>query len=215
MSHTFWKAVITGAALIATGGYTVAQTNPQHMLGQHGSGDVPPMHAQMMPQQMMSQQMMQRKMATSGQPILSGQDAFGAIQEIVRILEADPETDWSKVNLEALRQHLIDMNEVTLDAETTARPIEGGLEIDVTGNGRTLGAIQRMIPAHVGEIDGLHGWTVKASPLSNGELLTVTAADAKEVQHIRGLGFIGILVTGSHHQVHHLMMAKGVFAHGQ
>jgi hypothetical protein len=48
-----------------------------------------------------------------------GQDAFGTIQEIVQILEADPKTDWSKVNLEALRQHLIDMNEVTLKAETS------------------------------------------------------------------------------------------------
>jgi len=48
-----------------------------------------------------------------------GQDAFGTIQEIVQILEADPKTDWSKVNLEALRQHVIDMNEVTLKAETS------------------------------------------------------------------------------------------------
>jgi hypothetical protein len=32
-------------------------------------------------------------------PMMPGQDAFGAIQEIVRILEADPKTDWSKVNL--------------------------------------------------------------------------------------------------------------------
>ena len=46
-------------------------------------------------------------------PTMPGQDAFGAIQEIVRILEADPKTDWSKVNLEALRQHLIDMKDVT------------------------------------------------------------------------------------------------------
>jgi len=42
---------------------------------------------------------------------MPGQDAFGAIQEIVQILDADPKTDWSKVDLEALRQHLIDMDE--------------------------------------------------------------------------------------------------------
>jgi hypothetical protein len=34
----------------------------------------------------------------------------------------------------------------------------------------------------------------------------------KEVQHIRGPGFIGLLVSGAHHQIHHLMMAKGEFA---
>ncbi|WP_419694904.1 hypothetical protein ACN2CC_32530 [Mesorhizobium muleiense] len=62
-----------------------------------------------------------------GTPTMPGQDAFGAIQEIVRMLEADPETDWSKIDLEALRQHLIDMNEVTLKADAAATPIEGGL----------------------------------------------------------------------------------------
>ncbi|NJO23863.1 MAG: hypothetical protein HC868_14215 [Sphingomonadales bacterium] len=33
-------------------------------------------------------------------PTMPGQDAFGTIQEIVRILDADPDTDWSKVNIE-------------------------------------------------------------------------------------------------------------------
>ena len=54
-------------------------------------------------------------------PTMPGQDTFGAIQEIVQILDADPKTDWSKVDLEALRQHLIDMNEVTLK-KPTPRP---------------------------------------------------------------------------------------------
>jgi hypothetical protein len=89
----------------------------------------------------------------------------------------------------------------------------GGVQIAVTGNGPTLGAIQRMVPAHAQEINGLHGWSVKAASLPNGELLTVTASDPKEVQHFRGLGFIGILVSGMHHQPHHLMMAKGEFVH--
>ena len=34
-------------------------------------------------------------------PTIPGQDAFGAIQGIVRILEADPNTDWAKINLAA------------------------------------------------------------------------------------------------------------------
>jgi hypothetical protein len=49
--------------------------------------------------------------------------------------------------------------------------------------------------------------------LANGELLTVTAIDPKEIQHIRGLGFIGLPVSGSMHQPHHLAMAKGQFDH--
>jgi hypothetical protein len=54
-------------------------------------------------------------------PTLSGQAAFGAISEIVGILKEDPRTDWSKVNIEALRQHLIDMDEVTMRAAVTER----------------------------------------------------------------------------------------------
>jgi hypothetical protein len=203
------KTVLAGAMLIAAGS-ALAQTSHQHVPGMHDSmpqtpsGDMQSMHAQTI----------QPQAATPGRPVLPGQDAFGAIQEIVQILEADPNTDWSKVDLEVLRQHLIDMNEVTLKAEVAATSIEGGLEIAVTGSGRTLSAIQRMVPAHAREIDGLHGWTVKASSLPNGELLTVTATNAEEVQHVRGLGFIGILASGSHHQPHHLMMAKNEFSHG-
>jgi hypothetical protein len=157
--------------------------------------------------------MTEHQAVMAGQPTMPGQDAFGAIQEIVRILEADPKTDWSKVNLEMLRQHLIDMNDVTLKADAASKQIEGGLEIAVTGNGPTLGAIQRMVPAHAQEINGRNGWSAKAAMAPNGVLLTVTSTDPKEVQHIRGLGFIGILVSGTHHQPHHLMMAKGELVH--
>lgn len=146
-------------------------------------------------------------------PTLPGQDAFGAIQEIVRILEADPKTDWSKVNLEALRQHLIDMNEVTLRADASPKQIDGGLEMAITGAGRTLVAIRRMIPEWAKMANGLNGWTAKVASLPNGELLTVAATTPKEVQHIRGLGFIGLLASGSWHQSHHLAMARGEFPH--
>lgn len=50
-------------------------------------------------------------------------------------LEADPETDWSQVSIDRLRAHLVDMNEVTLKAETRQRRISKGLEIEVTGQG--------------------------------------------------------------------------------
>jgi hypothetical protein len=151
--------------------------------------------------------------ASGAMPTMPGQDAFGAIQEIVRMLEADPKTDWSKIRLEALRQHLIDMNEVTLAADAAARPIAGGLEIAVTGGGRTVAAIQRMIPAHAQELSQLNGWSAKTEALTNGTRLIVTASDPQQVAHIRGLGFIGLLVSGAHHQPHHLAMAKGEFAH--
>jgi len=173
------------------------------------SGDVMP-NDQM---QMMHQQMVPGSQTTT--PTMPGQDAFGAVQEIVRILEADPKTDWSKVNLEVLRQHLIDMSEVTLKADAVTKPIDSGIEVTVTGTGRTVEAIQRMVPAQAHQVDQTHlnGWSAKTEPLPNGVLLTVTAGDPQQVQHIRGLGFIGFMASGSHHQAHHLAMAKGQFLH--
>ncbi len=181
------------------------------MMGQ--SMDHSAMMQQMMQHQGQSMAGMHGEQQASSTPTLPGQDAFGAVQEIVRMLEADPATDWSKVNLEALRQHLIDMNEVTLKADVAAKQIEGGLDIAVTGTGRTLAAIQRMVPDHAQMINGVNGWAAKTETLPNGVRLTVTSADPKEAAHIRGLGFIGILVSGSHHLPHHLAIAKGEFAH--
>ena len=218
------KLVAIVAALVAASGIALAQTMPdEHSMG--------PDHQQMMQsaqhpmgpgkmQEMMRQHQGMMPMgghagmhAASTTPTMPGQDAFGAIQEIVQILDADPKTDWSKVDLEALRQHLIDMNEVTLKAEAAPKQIDGGLEIAITGSGRTLVAIQRMVPAWARMMNGQHGWTAKADTLPNGELLTVTATDPKEIEHIRGLGFIGLLVSGSMHRPHHLAMARGEFKH--
>jgi predicted RNA binding protein YcfA (HicA-like mRNA interferase family) len=145
-------------------------------------------------------------------PTQPGQDAFGTIQEIVRLLEADPETDWSKVNITALREHLIDMDEVTMRARAAERVLKDGIEITVTGQGRTLAAIKRMVPAHAQELASL-GWSAKAQDLPSGVKLVVTASDPSQAVKIEALGFMGIMVQGAHHQVHHLMMAKGEFSH--
>jgi predicted RNA binding protein YcfA (HicA-like mRNA interferase family) len=145
-------------------------------------------------------------------PTQPGQDAFGTIQEIVRLLEADPETDWSKVNITALREHLIDMDEVTMRARAAERVLKDGIEITVTGQGRTLAAIKRMVPAHAQELASL-GWSAKAQDLPSGVKLVVTASDPSQAVKIKALGFMGIMVQGAHHQVHHLMMAKGEFSH--
>ena len=59
----------------------------------------------------------------------------------------------------------------------------------------------------------MNGWSAKTEALPKGVRLTVTSSDPKEVVHIRGLGFIGLLVSGSHHQPHHLAMAKGEMTH--
>ncbi len=140
----------------------------------------------------------------SGVATLPGQDAFGAIQEIVNILKSDASTDWSKVDISALRAHLVNMNQLVLNAEVSETKIDGGLSIVITGDGRTLSAVQEMVVAHASTIEGYNGWSVIADTTADGATLTVTSEDADEAVLIQGLGFFGIMATGSHHQPHHL-----------
>jgi hypothetical protein len=219
-----WKTGLVSLVVLSATSYAVAQ-----MSGQAGMQDgasqsmMPPqneMHAQMHARMMQMMQgsgmhgnagqhgMMGMHDGLTQQPTLPGQDAFGAIQEIVQILQSDPTTDWSKVNITVLRQHLIDMNEVTLHAFAAERNLDNGIEIAVAGEGRTLDAIRRMVPAHISELVKL-GWNAKIEDLPNGVKLTVITNDPKEAIKLHALGFMGIMVQGGHHQPHHLMMAKG------
>jgi hypothetical protein len=173
---------------------------------QAATAQTPPVHQGRMPA-------MAHDHAAQGRiPALPGQDAFGAIQEVVRSLEADPATDWSKVDLERLRQHLVDMNEVTLHASVKAEPLPGGLGMDITGSGRTERSIRAMVGPHTTELNQMKEWSARTEAIPGGVRLTVVAkdpADARTVARIRGLGFIGLLVQGGHHQPHHLAMARG------
>ncbi|MCF8476834.1 MAG: hypothetical protein K9G60_07365 [Pseudolabrys sp.] len=209
MSTLPWKTATAGALLLAgTAAVFAAQLAPGN-----GPASMPgQMHEQMHGQMMHGQQQFGQQNGAAALPTSSGQDAFGAIQEIVQILEADPTTDWTKVNIAALREHLIDMNEVTLRAKADARMTETGIEIVVTGAGRTRDAIKRMVPAHVHELARL-GWSAGTSEVPDGVKLTVTANNAAPLAKLKALGFIGIMVQGGHHQPHHLMMAKGAFVH--
>jgi hypothetical protein len=194
---------LAGAVIVHT---VFAQNqSPAGSAQAHDHGSMPQggdMHAQHM-------QMMQ---GTRSKPTMPGQDAFGAIAEIVRMLEADPATDWSKVDIERLRQHLIDMNEVVLRSAVTQTPVSRGLTMEITGTGRTEQAIRAMVVPHAAELDRMPDWSARTEILPGGVRLTVVARkpdDPKLVARIRGLGFAGLITEGAHHQPHHLMMAKG------
>jgi len=145
-------------------------------------------------------------------PTLPGQDAFGALAEVVRLLDADPTTDWSKVDLERLRQHLIVMNDVVMRSEVKPTPVPGGLSMEITGAGATERAIRAMLVPHAAELDRLDEYAARAESIPGGVRLTVTAkapGDERAVARIRGLGFAGLLTVGAHHGPHHLAMARG------
>lgn len=145
-------------------------------------------------------------------PVQAGQSAFAALAEIVQILQADPKTDWSKVDIERLRQHLIDMDLVTLRSRVVATSVPGGAQFEVRGTADVVGAIKRMTMAHSAMMTATDGPAVTRTELPDGVRLVVTARaadDATAVARIRGLGFIGFLASGDHHAAHHLGLARG------
>ncbi|MBI4273747.1 MAG: hypothetical protein HY659_03470 [Rhizobiales bacterium] len=188
LSGVIIVAAIAITAVIAGGRLVNAQHTTQFDHSQHMSGN------------------------ESAIPTMPGQEAFGTIQEIVRILEADPTTDWSRVNIAALREHLINMDEVTMQAAASERALDNGVEITITGQGRARDAIKRMVPSHVRELTAI-GWQANTEDLANGVKLVVTTTDPRQVVKLKAFGFMGIMVQGAHHQPHHLMMAKGEFIH--
>lgn len=136
---------------------------------------------------------------TSGpMPSEPGQGAFAAIQEIVLLLESDPATDWSRVNLTALRDHLVDMDLVTLHSQVETVDVPDGIRVTATGGPDIAAALARMVPAHTQVINALNGWNVTWSALPDGIQLTATSQDPHEAQHIQALGFFGLLATGAH-----------------
>lgn len=141
-----------------------------------------------------------------------GNDAFAAIQEVVAKLLADPNTDWQRVNLEALRQHLVDMHNFTLNVEVRAqKPIDGGVEFTVEPT--TPGAapsLMRLFSAHPAVLKQESGWTMTATKNPDGSYTArVLGSSADAVAKIRGLGYIGIVAYGRHHPTHHWQMAAG------
>lgn len=143
----------------------------------------------------------------------AGQSAFAALQEIVALLDADPNTDWSRVNLSALREHLVDMNELMLRADARTQPLADGLSVLVSGAGRAGAAARRMVPAHARELAKIPGWRAAAELTDDGVRLRVTSPNPAAAARIRGLGFFGLMTLGAHHQAHHQAIARGAPMH--
>jgi hypothetical protein len=146
-----------------------------------------------------------------------GQAAFAAIAEVVRMLDADPTTDWSRVDIEALRRHLVSMDRVLLESRVRQRAIPGGLVIEVTGAGEVEASVREMLPAHAETLAAEMDADVVPTPIAGGIRLTITVrtpGDARAIARMRGLGFAGLLVIGSHHAPHHLALARGDAAMG-
>lgn len=152
-------------------------------------------------------------MAGSAVPSETGQATFAAIQEIVALLDANPATEWASVDIESLRQHLIDMDNVTLRAVVEATEMQGSVRFSVSGDGPISESVRRMVMAHAATMNGAGGWKFTAESSDNGAILTVSPPDQASMVKLRALGFIGVMTRGMHHQQHHWMLATGMGPH--
>jgi hypothetical protein len=104
------------------------------------------------------------------------------------------------------------MDEVTLRSSATQRNVEGGLEMNVTGAGRTVSAIRQLVASHAATLEMGDTYHASSTDIPDGTKLTITARnpkDAKTVARIRALGFAGIMTEGNHHALHHIALARG------
>lgn len=143
-------------------------------------------------------------------PVETGQSAFAAIAEIVTLLEADPRTNWSTVDIDALRSHLVDMDLLMLSANVDTQYLNGQtILFNITGQGETLQAIQAMVPTHALMVGRTTDWKIRTILEPDGVILTIDPGSAKTFVKLKALGFFGFMTIGAHHQVHHFQMATG------
>lgn len=62
------------------------------------------------------------------------------------------------MDIDALHEHLVDMNELTLNAKVSKSQKDGEIQFRIMGHGNTLRAIQSMVPAHAKQLAADLGW---------------------------------------------------------
>ena len=150
--------------------------------------------------------------AMAGTPLKeAGNALFGTIQEAIKALDANPNTDWTKVDLEGLRQHLIDMENFSSHVDVlSSKNIEKGAVIVIKASTEAAQAsLTRALAAHPGMLKQESGWDMSVKADGDKYILTIETDKPEEVARLRALGYIGVMALGDHHQVHHWGMASG------
>ena len=145
----------------------------------------------------------------------AGNAIFGTIQETIKMLDADPKTDWTKVDLEGLRQHLIDMENFTSGVDVLSNEkIEKGSKIVIRAKSKEAHfSLERALKAHPSMMQSETGWTMDVKQNKEQFTLIIETQKPEEVARLRALGYIGVMALGDHHQVHHWLMASGSNPH--
>ncbi|WP_179862354.1 hypothetical protein [Longibacter salinarum] len=181
--------------LLVTGLLIAGPVAAQHHAGMHGGSEP----------------------GSSATPTLQepGQSVFGSIQEAIRHLEADSTTDWSQVDIDRLRRHLIDMHQVAVYVEVLEKTdIDSGLRLRVRPTTTAARAsLNRVLNAHPHMLNAETGWDMSVDQQEDAFVLRTTTDDAREVEKIRALGYMGLLAYGTHHRRHHWHLVRGENPH--
>ncbi len=143
---------------------------------------------------------------------LAGEYAFATIAEIVSHLDSDPSTDWSSVNIPALRDHLVDMHHVTMLAKASTDVTQTGVNFRVTGDTEaTIASIRRMTSAHAMTMGSTSEAPIEyqVKTIEGGAEVSLLTSDEATLERLAALGFHGFLALGNHHPQHHLALASG------
>lgn len=141
----------------------------------------------------------------------AGNDIFATISEVIDNLNANPNTDWSKVNISALKEHLLDMRDMIINVEVVSqKEIKNGIEILIKPtNKRARAAMKRVLGAHPAQLKRETNWQMQVQKKWFRYKLTITTDKPAEVNQITALGYIGLIAYGNHHQHHHWLIATG------
>ncbi|HUP23019.1 MAG TPA: hypothetical protein VNB06_08765 [Thermoanaerobaculia bacterium] len=148
--------------------------------------------------------------STDGSLQEPGQAVFGALREVLERLEADPATDWSRVDLDALRDHLVQMDLLFREARVSREVLDDGMRFVVDGSESVLSAAKAMGAMHARALaEELPSWLVRVEPRAGDVVFEVRSSDPAQQAKIRALGFSGLLTFGAHHAPHHWALATG------
>ena len=146
--------------------------------------------------------------ANHGNQILeTGQSQFAAIAEIVASLRNNPDTEWQRVNVDALRAHLVDMDNVTTKATVDTTVTDLTVTFDISGDASVAASIQRMVLAHGPMLQQTTNWPVMTEKQVGGAKMVLQLSSVDEIAEVTALGFFGLMTIGAHHQQHHMMIA--------
>ena len=145
----------------------------------------------------------------------NGNDAFGTIQEAIQALNDKKDLDWSKVKIETLRQHLQDMNNMTLNVEILSQEnVENGARVIVKPhNAEVRASLERVLAAHPPQMKRETGWTMNIIQEKDFFTIETTTQVISETEKVRALGYIGWMALGNHHQHHHWALINGENPH--